>query len=304
MEYRVNRKRMDKGNRRRTTATTSSERRIFTAYKQPHDIVDITALDTMHRYFSKTKLVVGMRHPVLWFESFYNFWQTIANGKSRPFLPTKNTAQLIGPCVMNEHICTDHARFHLQIANAIQPTSMKSSRERRLLLYDVIDTAPGDVEYDGKSITTHDKFQMKLLNSFTDTNVSVTNPAFVFEVSQLSDPNATRNAMFRDDFRLFLGLTGPFPEAPWFTPESKLVGGGRIGNVRKKNRMIDICDAQHDPVRRELMRHSRATATWVRDFLLKEAVDRIVISSREYVNELMEAYLQDPCDNVRSTKPT
>ena len=99
----------------------------------------MVALRTIHEYFPKTKLIVGIRHPVLWFESFFNFWQTIANGKNRPYLSTTQTELLIGPCTINEHVCTDHARFHLQIANALQPTTVKSSlREQQLLLYDDI----------------------------------------------------------------------------------------------------------------------------------------------------------------------
>lgn len=41
-------------------------------YKSPHDIESQTALELIARYWPETRLIVGLRHPVLWFQSFYN----------------------------------------------------------------------------------------------------------------------------------------------------------------------------------------------------------------------------------------
>jgi hypothetical protein len=41
-------------------------------YKSPHDIESPTALELIARYWTETRLIVGLRHPVLWFQSFYN----------------------------------------------------------------------------------------------------------------------------------------------------------------------------------------------------------------------------------------
>ena len=122
---------------------------------------------------------------------------------------------------------------------------------------------------------------MKFINDFIDNtnsskSVVVSNPGFIFEVTQLSDTNKTRNERFRDDLRIFLELQELFPEAPKFTPESKLKGGGKVGKRRKQHKMINICDVQHIPLRTELMKHSRAIAIWVRDYLLKDSNKVIV----------------------------
>jgi hypothetical protein len=42
-------------------------------YKAPRDITSVNALRAFGRYFPHTKLIIGVRHPVLWFQSFYNF---------------------------------------------------------------------------------------------------------------------------------------------------------------------------------------------------------------------------------------
>ena len=48
-------------------------------YKSPNDVGNLRAVRIIREYFPKTKLLVGMRHPVLWFESFYNFRIQVSN---------------------------------------------------------------------------------------------------------------------------------------------------------------------------------------------------------------------------------
>lgn len=42
-------------------------------YKAPRDITNTNALTAFATYFPATKLIIGVRHPVLWFQSFYNY---------------------------------------------------------------------------------------------------------------------------------------------------------------------------------------------------------------------------------------
>lgn len=42
------------------------------AYKSPNDILSTKAMDAIYQYWPKTKLICGIRHPVKWFESYYN----------------------------------------------------------------------------------------------------------------------------------------------------------------------------------------------------------------------------------------
>jgi hypothetical protein len=196
---------------------------------------------------------------VLWFESFYNFWQVQA--KEDKLLG--NATTLIGPCIVNKHVCTDNARFHLQLANGLRRTPMTSARELELLGEPTVDPS-----------------------------IETPNPVFFFEISQLSDSNETRNAQFREDFRQFLGVTEGFPAAPKFPPQNVLFGAEKLLEGRKYR--IDICDDAYASVRAVLMEHARNTAAWIREFFLYR--EDVSISSREYVYELMEAYLHDPCD--------
>jgi hypothetical protein len=42
-------------------------------YKAPRDITNANALTAFATYFPTTRLIIGVRHPVLWFQSFYNY---------------------------------------------------------------------------------------------------------------------------------------------------------------------------------------------------------------------------------------
>lgn len=42
-------------------------------YKAPNDVRNPVALDALQTYWPQTKLIVGLRHPVKWMESWYNF---------------------------------------------------------------------------------------------------------------------------------------------------------------------------------------------------------------------------------------
>ena len=42
-------------------------------YKSPHELQRTKIVQFYQRYWPRTKLIVGLRHPVLWFQSYYNF---------------------------------------------------------------------------------------------------------------------------------------------------------------------------------------------------------------------------------------
>lgn len=46
---------------------------MIRAIKCPRDLEVPLALQNYQKYFPKTDFMVGLRHPVEWFESFYNF---------------------------------------------------------------------------------------------------------------------------------------------------------------------------------------------------------------------------------------
>lgn len=91
--------------------------------KCPRDLEVDIALNNYNRFFPATKFIVGLRHPILWFQSFYNF--RITNGYSMP--PAE---RLVGRCKRSfQGVCTIRANFsnHLE---KIEPF-------RKVFIYDV-----------------------------------------------------------------------------------------------------------------------------------------------------------------------
>lgn len=91
--------------------------------KCPSNLEVDLALKNYDKFFPSTKFIIGLRHPVLYFQSFYNF--RITNGFDMP--PAQ---RLIGKCRRTfQNVCTQRANFSRHLEK-IQPS-------RKVFLYDV-----------------------------------------------------------------------------------------------------------------------------------------------------------------------
>jgi hypothetical protein len=141
-------------------------------YKAPRDIGNIKALDAIAEYWPTCKLVVGLRHPVSWFQSFYNY-------RVRHNFTMPPPESLIGKCFQDSHcVCTDDARFHLHL-NLLGKTNHTTLEEKKLLV-PLAHTVP-------KLGTLH-------------------NQVFLYEMGQLVDEDEARSYKYRRDLGNFLGL--------------------------------------------------------------------------------------------------
>jgi hypothetical protein len=146
------------------------------------------------RYFTNTRLIVGVRHPVRWFESFYNF--LARKGHELP-----NPKELMGSCSNHEHkgFCTDRAQFHQNLAK-FGKTNLRDPAEKALL---------------------------RLPRKSKDF-LRTSNPIFLYDMSQIYDANQTRLEQFKADLQHFLRLPAPLPDA------SDAAGKTTTSRVKKK----------------------------------------------------------------------
>jgi hypothetical protein len=132
------------------------------------------------RYFRHTSIIVGLRHPVRWFESFYNFRSRHPRGK----LAFPEPTELLGECTPeSQGVCTARAEFHGNLA-MMAKTNLTNPDEWKLL-------------------RVRDKYRDITL---------IDNPVFLYDVNQLYDSNTTRKAAFKADLRDFLGVKADMPE--------------------------------------------------------------------------------------------
>jgi hypothetical protein len=251
-------------------------------YKSPLDLHSRRshAVNLLGEMFPKTKIIVGIRHPVRWFESLFNF--RIQNSKEPEKFPHPN--ELVGLCTpAKKNTCTYKGEFSVFLRSL-----------GKTLPVNLLDEE-GEVD-DSDVITPFEAAMYKAAKIRRPRRLRrLPNPVFLFEVSQLKDGNATRAERFSRDMQAFLELKTPMPEIPHEIP-------GRQHDDEERQRIrdalkIDICDDEYIPLRKVLMRISRMTATWIRDYFLPVALtdESVVISSPDYFAQIMDRWMEDPC---------
>mmetsp|Transcript_18 Transcript_18/g.50 ORF Transcript_18/g.50 Transcript_18/m.50 type:complete len:507 (+) Transcript_18:55-1575(+) len=100
----------------------------LTGIKCPQDISSDWSIYNYGKYFPQTKLVVGVRHPIFWFESLYNFRVSNVPWKKMP-----HTTKLTRGCGSgSQGVCAWRANFHDFLAR-LGKTSLAAPSELKLL---------------------------------------------------------------------------------------------------------------------------------------------------------------------------
>jgi hypothetical protein len=237
-------------------------------YRCPLDIVQPVMMRHIRNYYPSTKLIVTIRNPIEWFQSFYNY--RLSSGEARFLKGTPN--ELIGSlkcCIRDpNYLSTSTGEMHKFLAR-LGKTPLSSNGEISLL-------APFADE--------------KSNVSKPDFNQHVPNPVFLLDMHQLGDTNETRSMQLRRDLTEYLNLDKLLSPIPHIRPNSNKE---KSQNVTK----IDLCEEQYLPVKTELLRISRASSVWIRSYFLD--ADGVHLSSREYLEEILRTWMSDPCTYKR-----
>jgi hypothetical protein len=241
-------------------------------YKSPREIVDSRVLRYYRTYFPDTKLLVGIRHPIRWFESLYNFRVQNMNVKETSKMRHPNA--LIGVCTRGmKNTCTEKGNFALHL--------LKLGKQNQLSAETASRTTP-------RAESVLRLYKRKWYNA--SAVPVMPNPVFLFDVEQLSDANETRSRQFRDDVQLFLGLDSELP--PLLRTKPGKVWGPVV-QAKKDRYRIDVCDDEYKPVRANLLRMSRLNADWIRNEFLD--YPGVHFSSREFLEQILDGWMVDPC---------
>ncbi len=228
--------------------------------KCPQDISSDYSMLNYAKYFPSTKLIIGIRHPVLWFESLYNF--RVANVPWKAMLPT---SELTRGCISgSQGVCAWRANFH-DFLSRLGKTPMSSTSEKQLL-------------------------QLGL-----DPVKSKVGPVFLYEVSQLSESGHNgeeRSAQFRTDLKRFLGLQKEIPPFPLIDTSGRFDFLPPVKRQVDRNK-IDICQPKHDAIRAVLMEKATLASKWILEYFLQS--DEVFVSSREHFEMILESWRHDPC---------
>jgi hypothetical protein len=240
-------------------------------YKAPQDVTQKHILDYYRMYWPHTKIILGIRHPIRWFESLYNF--RVQNLRRELKMPHPN--DLIGPCRAGKFLtCTNKGDF----ANSMLKLGKQNYPYAR----------------PATDLETTIVARYSAMNRTFDTTTAeyMPNPVFLFELDQLSDSNTTRSELFRNDFTRFMDLKERLPTLPHYKPGRKRPEHEQINRDSMK---IQICDDEYKPVREELMVLSKSNSLWIREVFLKSHT--VYVSSRDHFESILEGWMKDPCDD-------
>jgi hypothetical protein len=237
-------------------------------YKNPVHIFHPWALQHFERYWPASKLIIGVRHPVLWFESYYNY-----RLKRRDEMPPP--ASLMGACTGTmDEVCTDNANFHVHLA-MLGKTNL-TALER--VLFETNSTTSTKVPRSPKN------------------QLHLPNPVFLYDVSQLDGSNVDVSESVRRDMQDFLGLQQPLPvlEAARSTSSS-------TSAREPAHNMLDICLPQHEPLRKQLLQIAWQASEWITTYFLPLS-DVTVPAPEHFRSVLLNDWRRDPCETRKATQ--
>jgi len=141
-------------------------------YKAPRDIYLKPSLQALQTYWPKTKLIVGVRHPIKWFESYHNFRMRTWIGVDIPPAET----------MLGMHMPPE-VRYHFNLAQMGKTNPLGNPIEANLL---GLEKKPSDFS-----------------------SLSMTNKVLLYESSQPFDKNRTRAEIYWKDLTNYIGLSKP-----------------------------------------------------------------------------------------------
>jgi hypothetical protein len=222
------------------------------------------------RYLPRAKTIIGIRHPVLWFQSF---WNMLAGNDRRygtmsPYNKTKpctKERKCDNGCLGSQLLCMYRAEFHVALAS--YGKTPLTDQERQYL-------APSRY-YGGANIP----------------NDQVRNPIFLYEQTELKQEYVWK------DLANYLGI----PEVK----HDRYVSSH--GQNATPNR-LDICLPEYDDFRKLMMPIAHEMSIWFCDYFIKVAEDPsrpdVVVSRPDRFCQLVRNYTKDPCGRLERREDT
>jgi hypothetical protein len=247
-------------------------------FKSPGEITQPHILEYYRKYWTKTRLIIAVRRPIDWFHSLYNFRAKVLG----PYVQMPHPKDCIGRCHAAHHLtCTEKGNFARML---LQLGKQRGRAATRL----------------EQQIVSRTRATM-----FNVSNVPrVPNPVFLLEMSQLNEPE--HELQLRKDMTAFLGLDTLLPAIPHLnrardelhnTNVFMPTRGGALVNSSNTNRnnqtSINLCDAEHHLVRRELLFLATQTSEWIVSTFLN--YPDVHSSNREHLDKLFAKWKVDPC---------
>lgn len=237
-------------------------KQLIRGIKCPRIIKETARLDQI--LVNTSRVIVGVRHPVHWFESLYNYriWQKSKHKREHRIPPMRfflnNRTSWLG-------LSTGAARFDLYLKQLgkVPLTNVEIQNMKRT----------NKVEGVMTSSPYHEQHPMKVL---------------LYTIEQINDTNTTRRLHFQTTLQQFLNLKTTAIHQDIATQDMVNV------NNFKNPDIIDICEEQYRDIRSILVWQGKHASEWIRNKFMKS--DDVIVSDVQYVNNILRQWGDDPCD--------
>ena len=249
------------------SSDTSTSGNTKYGIKCPTMVRDMSAIENLIKISDHTRLIVGVTHPVRWFEHFYNY----------RVLEMYNNNQI------TEHVFGRMSGRSIpkprELLNGTKHWKDVSTASARFDAY-LKQLAKVPLDENERKTMFDERLWPKKISP---------NPykVFIYTVEQLHDKNETRQIQFQIDLQQHLGLNSPFGD---FSKASK--ANGVLNFVRYKEQM-DICDPQHARIRKKLVQQGRISSDWIINRFIES--DDVVVSDKDYFTSTLRKWGNDPC---------
>eukprot|EP00536_Pseudo-nitzschia_multiseries_P004922 jgi/Psemu1/285432/fgenesh1_pg.87_\ len=300
------------------------EGRYRRGYKSPTDVEDGRARNKLGIHYGKTKLLVGLRHPVLWYESFFN--HRIQNGYVMPdlmeeiYASNSNTSKssVRTDCHgMWKGVCFNRGDFHFVLAKwgktpllFLPPSSGRTGT-------DGIDERFNFTNYnkDDEFALFSKRDKKELQKDIGKIDISP-NPMFLYDVSQLRMPPAIVDDNERDNneeannyynkfvlsLQSFLGVPQNVSAMPAMIRESpgKKEGINATEQLRRNGLKIDLCDEKYEIPRKWLLEIGSNVHLWIENYFVKSPHSvfpggSVGSAASSQFLKIIQSYGEDPC---------
>ena len=290
-----------------TKSTYNDEKVMLSGYKSPFELGHQKSLRNLETLFPDIRMIITLRHPILAFESLYNYK---LRASPEPLPPVGNYVGICGElcpkgkeegmetmtaakegqsCVDDEiHWCTGEMNYHKYLSR-LGLTPMNTPEEMDLLGHHHMSIH----DFTGSRKQTRSGVRKESAGKQQQDGAKI----FLIEIGQFDfRVNRSMADKVNSDLEQFLGLDfGDLPRAP-----------ARSGKERPKieygyppgyeEYVLDICLDRHKPLREVLLESSQKASKWITKYLLHPSNrQRVSVSNIDTFEGMMEGWKVDPC---------
>ena len=245
---------------------------LLRGYKSPGQLYKISAFAPISRNWPRAKLIVGVRHPVLWFQSYYNF-------RLRRGAFNENNQTILqhvmekGFCAQG--VCADNGKFHVFLSY-VGKTPLVSDDERSLFQFQ-------------SRTTTKMPHLMRWKKRLVQTP-PIPNRIFLVDLAQL---DASKRPLIFDQFRRDLSQFLGLPTSSWLETPHRAGREKRPDSASASSSLLDICQPRYREFRLGMLEIGGKAAKWILEYFVHSP--DVTVSSPKFFEEQLRHWEYDPC---------